>query len=102
MAPRRQGTVGLTPSVSVDRETYAKRGPLALLRDPTSNEWRKFWFVLARPYLRLYTSSAEVDLVAVVNVSTVRVEQSPEIEQMLDVSGRNRREAPSLEEKRPR
>jgi len=72
--------------VDRNRETYAKRGPLAILRDPTSNEWKKFWFVLRRPYLHLYSSSGEIEEVAVINISTVRVEQSPEIEQMLDVS----------------
>ncbi|GAA6005007.1 hypothetical protein JCM11491_002305 [Sporobolomyces phaffii] len=79
-SPKLAGSSTLVPR----SETFAKRGPLALLRDPTSNEWKKFWFVLRRPYLYLYTSSGEVDEVAVVNVSTVRVEQSPEIEQMLD------------------
>lgn len=67
-------------------EAANKRGPLAILRDPTSNQWRKHWFVLRRPYLYLYNSSAEVDEVAVINVSTVRVEQSPEIERMLEVN----------------
>ncbi|BGP47019.1 hypothetical protein JCM10450v2_002871 [Rhodotorula kratochvilovae] len=61
-----------------------KRGVLAMLRDPTSNQWRKHWFVLRRPYLYLYSSSAEADEAAVINISTVRVEQSPEIEQMLE------------------
>ncbi|GAA5834253.1 hypothetical protein JCM11251_000583 [Rhodosporidiobolus azoricus] len=65
-------------------ETYNKRGALAILRDPTSNQWRKHWFVLRRPYLHVYTSSSEVEETAVINVSTVRVEQSPEIEQMLE------------------
>ncbi|GAA6024219.1 hypothetical protein JCM10207_006785 [Rhodosporidiobolus poonsookiae] len=65
-------------------ETYNKRGTLAILRDPTSNQWRKQWFVLRRPYLHIYDSSSDVDEVAVINVSTVRVEQSPEIEQMLE------------------
>ncbi|GAA5908043.1 hypothetical protein JCM6882_000209 [Rhodosporidiobolus microsporus] len=65
-------------------ETYNKRGFLAILRDPTSNQWRKHWFVLRRPYLHVYDSSSEVDETAVINVSTVRVEQSPEIEQMLE------------------
>lgn len=57
-----------------------------MLRDPTSSEWRKHWFVLRRPYLYIYNSSAELDEAAVINVSTVRVEQTPEIEQMLEVS----------------
>ncbi|GAA5983840.1 hypothetical protein JCM5350_007569 [Sporobolomyces pararoseus] len=79
-SPKLAGSTSLVPR----SETFAKRGPLALLRDPTSNEWRKYWFVLRRPYLYLYTSSGEVEEVAIVNISTVRVEQSPEIEQMLD------------------
>lgn len=57
-----------------------------MLRDPTSSEWRKHWFVLRRPYLYIYNSAAELDEAAVINVSTVRVEQTPEIEQMLEVS----------------
>ena len=66
-------------------EAVNKRGILSLLRDPTSNQWRKYWFVLRRPYLFVYSSNSEVDEAAVINVSTVRVEQSPEIEQMLEV-----------------
>ncbi|GAA5893813.1 hypothetical protein JCM8208_001251 [Rhodotorula glutinis] len=65
-------------------EAVNKRGILSLLRDPTSNQWRKYWFVLRRPYLYVYSSNSEVDEAAVVNVLTVRVEQSPEIEQMLE------------------
>ncbi|GAA5962581.1 hypothetical protein JCM3765_003737 [Sporobolomyces pararoseus] len=79
-SPKLAGSTSLVPR----SETFAKRGPLALLRDPTSNEWKKYWFVLRRPYLHLYSSSGEIEEVAIVNVSTVRVEQSPEIEQMLD------------------
>lgn len=56
-----------------------------MLRDPTSDKWKKYWFVLRRPYLYLYESSAETQEVNVINVSSVRVEQSPEIEQMLEV-----------------
>lgn len=66
-----------------------KRGVLALLRDPTSNQWRKYWFVQRRPYLYIYSSNAEAEEAAVINVSTVRVEQSPEIEQMLEVRPRD-------------
>ncbi|GAA6061161.1 hypothetical protein JCM10212_005747 [Sporobolomyces blumeae] len=79
-SPKLSGSSSLVPR----SETFAKRGPLAILRDPTSNDWRKYWFVLRRPYLHLYRSSAELEEVAIINVSTVRVEQSPEIEQMLD------------------
>lgn len=56
-----------------------------MLRDPTSDKWRKYWAVLRRPYLHLYESSSEAEEVTVINLSTVRVEQSPEIEQMLEV-----------------
>lgn len=66
-------------------ETANKRGLLAMLRDPTSSEWRKHWFVLRRPYLYIYNSASELDEAAVINISTVRVEQTPEIEQMLEV-----------------
>ncbi|GAA5988770.1 hypothetical protein JCM11641_006533, partial [Rhodosporidiobolus odoratus] len=79
-SPKLTGSATMVPRT----ETFNKRGPLALLRDPSSNRWRKHWFVLRRPYLHVYDSSAEVEEVAVINVSTVRVEQSPEIEQMLE------------------
>ncbi|BGP31033.1 hypothetical protein JCM10296v2_002797 [Rhodotorula toruloides] len=79
-SPKLTGSACLIPRA----EAANKRGLLAILRDPTSNQWRKHWFVLRRPYLYLYNSSAEVDEVAVINVSTVRVEQSPEIERMLE------------------
>lgn len=68
--------------------TASKRGTLAMLRDPTSQNWVKSWVVLRRPYLYLYESSAESEEITVINISTVRVEQSPEIEQMLEVSPR--------------
>ncbi|BGP23699.1 hypothetical protein JCM10295v2_002600 [Rhodotorula toruloides] len=79
-SPKLTGSASRIPRA----EAANKRGPLAILRDPTSNQWRKHWFVLRRPYLYLYNSSAEIDEVAVINVSTVRVEQSPEIERMLE------------------
>ncbi|KAI5480411.1 hypothetical protein MNV49_000986 [Pseudohyphozyma bogoriensis] len=65
-------------------DTAAKRGYLAMLRDPTSDRWKKYWVVLRRPYLYLYESTSEVEEATVINISTVRVEQSPEIEQMLE------------------
>ncbi|ORY91503.1 hypothetical protein BCR35DRAFT_298679 [Leucosporidium creatinivorum] len=65
-------------------DTYTKRGTLAILRDPTSNQWKRYHVVLRRPYLHLYESSSEIEEVGVINLSTVRVEQSPEIEQMLE------------------
>ncbi|GAA5992753.1 hypothetical protein JCM10908_006917 [Rhodotorula pacifica] len=77
---QKTGSAALVPRT----ETANKRGILAMLRDPTSSEWRKHWFVLRRPYLYIYNSAAELDEAAVINVSTVRVEQTPEIEQMLE------------------
>ncbi|GAA5877032.1 hypothetical protein JCM3774_006880 [Rhodotorula dairenensis] len=77
---QKTGSAALVPRT----ETANKRGILAMLRDPTSSEWRKHWFALRRPYLYIYNSAAELDEAAVINVSTVRVEQTPEIEQMLE------------------
>ncbi|KAM0788929.1 hypothetical protein ACM66B_003005 [Microbotryomycetes sp. NB124-2] len=65
-------------------DAYSKRGAIAILRDPASNQWRKFFGVLRRPYLCLYESPSDIDEVSVINLSTVRVEQSTEIEQMLE------------------
>ncbi|GAA5861825.1 hypothetical protein JCM8547_008567 [Rhodosporidiobolus lusitaniae] len=79
-SPKLTGSATMIPRT----ETHNKRGPLLILRDPSGNQWKKQWFVLRRPYLHVYDSSSEVDEVAVINVSTVRVEQSPEIEQMLE------------------
>ncbi|BGP14893.1 hypothetical protein JCM10213v2_002848 [Rhodosporidiobolus nylandii] len=79
-SPMLTGVASMIPRA----DTFNKRGQLAILRDPTSSEWRKHWFVLRRPYLHVYDSSSDGNEVAVINCSTVRVEQSPEIEQMLD------------------
>lgn len=57
-----------------------------MLRDPTDQNWKKNFVVLKRPYLYLYDSANEIQEHTVINISTVRVEQSPEIEQMLEVS----------------
>lgn len=66
-------------------DIYSKRGYLSLLHDPSSNEWKKLWFVVRRPYLHLYDDSKETEELMAINLSTIRVEQSPEIEQMLGV-----------------
>lgn len=62
-----------------------RKGPLAILRDPTSNRWNRFYVVLRRPYLYLYESPVATNEVSVINLSTVRVEQNAEIERMLEV-----------------
>lgn len=62
-----------------------KRSWLNILRDPTGNDWSKRWLDLKRPYLFIYESSSATQLAGVVNVSTVRVETSPE---MIAVVGR--------------
>ncbi|KAM0745754.1 kinesin-like protein [Meredithblackwellia eburnea MCA 4105] len=74
------GTATIVPRT----DTAARRGHMAMLRDPTSDKWKKYWIVLRRPYLYLYESSSEIQETTVINISTVRVEQSPEIEQMLE------------------
>ena len=57
-----------------------------MLRDPSSsNGWQKLWSVVRRPYLHLYDNSKETEELMAINLSTIRVEQSPEIEQMLGV-----------------
>ncbi|SCZ97867.1 BZ3501_MvSof-1269-A2-R1_Chr7-2g09344 [Microbotryum saponariae] len=79
-SPRLRGATTLVPR----SDMFSKRGWVALLRDPTSNKWKKYWLVLRRPYLYLYEHSNELDETMVINVSSVRVEQSPEIGQMLE------------------
>ncbi|KAK4055561.1 hypothetical protein OIV83_000107 [Microbotryomycetes sp. JL201] len=88
--PRLIGRTSLVPR----NDTYSKRGAIAILRDPASNQWRKFFGVLRRPYLCLYESPTDIDEVSVINLSTVRVEQSPEIEQMLEASPSSARRLP--------
>lgn len=90
MAPRK-----LTARVSsVPRNGYAsRRGYLAVLRDPSSNAWRKHWFVLRRPYLFAFKDATETDEATgphgesgfVINLERAKVERGPEIDSVLQV-----------------
>lgn len=68
-----------------NRTLSIKQSWLNVLRDPTSDNWSKRWFDLKRPYLYMYESSNSSGLIGVINVSSVRVETSPE---MVAVVGR--------------
>lgn len=72
--------------------TVAKKGYVYLMQNgedaegtPTS-EWKKLYAILRRPYLSLYKSSSEEEeLPNVINISTVRVDHSAELD-VLSVS----------------
>lgn len=73
--------------------TVAKKGYIYLMQNgedaegaPVS-EWKKLYAILRRPYLSLYKSSSEQEeLPNVINISTVRVDHSAELEEVLSVS----------------
>lgn len=72
--------------------TVAKKGYIYLMQNSTdegglpANEWKKVYAILRRPYLSLYkNSSEEEELPNVINVSTVRVDHSTELEEVLSV-----------------
>lgn len=77
-------------------ETIAKKGHIYLMRTDDDNDangsgdkWQRVWAVLKRPYLVLYRSSNEQEeLENVINISTVRVDHSTQLEEVLDVSVR--------------
>lgn len=57
------------------------------MSDAGDEDWQKLWGVLRKPYLTLYRASNEAEeLPNVLNVSTVRVDHSPELEEVLGVS----------------
>ena len=71
-------------------ETIAKKGHLYFMRTEGEGEdekWQRVWAVLRRPYLVLYRSSNEQEeLENVINISTVGVDHSTQLEEVLDVS----------------
>lgn len=73
--------------------TTAKKGYIYLMQNGTdeeglpANEWRKVYAILRRPYLSLYKrASEEEELPNVINISTVRVDHSIQLEEVLSVS----------------
>ncbi|TIB88541.1 kinesin-like protein [Wallemia mellicola] len=77
--------LGYTPTVTLQArtETKSKSGYMFHLTNAHSDEWSRRFFVLRRPWLFIYTSSDELDEVGVVNLSSVKLERSREIEDLL-------------------
>ncbi|KAG0145092.1 hypothetical protein CROQUDRAFT_671993 [Cronartium quercuum f. sp. fusiforme G11] len=75
----------LTAEVSLIPRTdnVVKRGYMLVLRDPTSDQWAKRWFVLRRPYLYIYEDGDETREVGVINLGNVHVDSNLELECML-------------------
>ncbi|EGG06377.1 uncharacterized protein MELLADRAFT_36123, partial [Melampsora larici-populina 98AG31] len=65
-------------------DNVVKRGYMFVLRDPTSDEWAKRWFVLRRPYLYIYEENDEIRELGVINLGNVHVDSNLELETMLD------------------
>ena len=72
--------------------TVAKKGYIYLMQNSTdegglpANEWKKVYAILRRPYLSLYkNASEEEELPNFINISTVRVDHSTELEEVLNV-----------------
>lgn len=68
-------------------DTFAKKGYLQMPTSAFTDSWSKRWFVLKRPHLYVYESSAETEEVMVMHLSSVRVENDENIEAMLGRKG---------------
>lgn len=77
--------LGFTPTVTLQpkSDTRSKAGYMFHLTDAQNDSWSRRFFVLKRPWLYIYTSSDELDEVGVVNLSSVKLERSKEIEDLL-------------------
>jgi kinesin family protein 1 len=62
----------------------SKRG---YLHYPESKDdvWVKRWFVIRRPYMYIYATNSEMEELAVVNLTHVRVDYKQDLEEMLNV-----------------
>lgn len=47
--------------------------------------WVKRWFVIRRPYMYIYATNSEMEELAVVNLTNVRVDYKQHLEEMLNV-----------------
>ncbi|KAG0055319.1 kinesin-like protein Klp8 [Gryganskiella cystojenkinii] len=65
-------------------ENISKRG---YLHYPESKDdvWVKRWFVIRRPYMYIYASNSEMEELAAVNLTHVRVDYKRDLEQMLEL-----------------
>lgn len=78
-------------------ETIAKKGYIHYQETSTNpqdgeitQEWKQVFAVLRRPYLSLYKDASQAEeLPNVINISTVRVNCSEELDAVLEVSARN-------------
>ncbi|TIB63532.1 hypothetical protein E3P77_03495 [Wallemia ichthyophaga] len=77
--------LGYTPTVTLQprSDSRSKAGYMLHLTDAHNDSWSRRFFVLKRPWLYIYTSSNELDEVGVVNLSSVKLERSKEVEELL-------------------
>ena len=77
--------LGYTPTVTLQprSDSRSKAGYMFHLTDAQNDSWSRRFFVLKRPWLYIYTSSDELDEIGVVNLSSVKLERSKEIEDLL-------------------
>jgi hypothetical protein len=90
---RKQKVMKATVKPVYKAATTAKKGYIYLMYNATdedgtpANEWRQVYAILRRPYLSLYkNASEEEELPNLINISTVRVDHSPQLEEVLSVS----------------
>ncbi|KAL0079644.1 hypothetical protein J3Q64DRAFT_1760666 [Phycomyces blakesleeanus] len=67
----------------VETDTVAKKGFMTYQEDPLNNKWVKRWFVMRRPYIYIYSNQSETDEQGVINISSVRVSNSRDMENVV-------------------
>lgn len=65
-------------------ENMSKRGYLHY-PEFKDDVWVKRWFVIRRPYMYIYATNSEMEELAVVNLTHVRVDYKQDLEEMLNV-----------------
>ncbi|KDN52110.1 kinesin-domain-containing protein [Tilletiaria anomala UBC 951] len=74
-------TVQLVPRTDMS----ARRGWLFIVSNPMNPDlWVKQWCVLKRPYLFIYDDANETEETQVMNLTSIRVEHSTDVERMLE------------------
>ncbi|KAI9481058.1 MAG: hypothetical protein EXX96DRAFT_565215 [Benjaminiella poitrasii] len=63
-------------------DTVTKRNYLLRLEN-VDDKWLKHWFVLRRPFIIIYEDSSETEELGVLNLTSVRVDYKPDLEEML-------------------
>ncbi|CAO3600724.1 unnamed protein product [Absidia cylindrospora] len=74
--------VKLAPKVQhvLPSATIVKKGYLWHPEHTKTDVWVKHWFVFRRPFIMVYEDQTEIDELAVINVSSVRVEHKADVE----------------------